>query len=75
VSELRPSWRDDADRPVEVPPVPGPDAEPFYVPIGDFQGELYRRNAFAAGTVEEIARSERLVDLGPGDACPRRRLR
>jgi SAM-dependent methyltransferase len=66
VSELRPSWRDDADRPVEVPPVPGADAEPFYVPIGDFQGELYRRNAFAAGTVEEVAALRRIVDLGPG---------
>jgi SAM-dependent methyltransferase len=66
VSELRPSWRDDADQPVDVPPVPGPDAEPFYGPIGDFQGELYRRNAFAAGTIEEVGALRRLVDLGPG---------
>jgi SAM-dependent methyltransferase len=66
VNEVGPSWRDHADQPVEVPPVPGPGAPPFYVPIGDFQGAEYRRNAFAAGTGEEVAALGRLVDLAPG---------
>lgn len=55
------SWRDADDRPAVVPPVPGPDAAPFYLPIGEFQGGDYRRNAFAAGTDEEVAALERLV--------------
>jgi SAM-dependent methyltransferase len=63
VTELPASWRDHADRPVEVPEVPAPSAEAFYVPIGDFQGEVYRRNAFAAGTAEEVAALHRMVDL------------
>jgi SAM-dependent methyltransferase len=63
---LPPSWRDHADEPVTVPPVPGPDAEAFYVPIGDFQGAEYRRNAFATGTVEEVAALRTMVDLAPG---------
>jgi SAM-dependent methyltransferase len=76
-ADLPPSWRDDADRPVEVPPVPGPAADAFYVPIGDFQGAEYRRNAFASGTVEEVAalramvdlrQGTRLLDVGCGDA-------
>jgi SAM-dependent methyltransferase len=66
VNALSPSWRDDADRPVDVPPVPGPDAPAFYGPIGDFQGAQYRRNAFAAGTREEVTALRRLVDLAPG---------
>jgi SAM-dependent methyltransferase len=66
VSASEPSWRDHADRPADVPPVPGPDAPAFYVPIGDFQGADYRRNAFAAGTAEEVAALRRLVDLSPG---------
>jgi SAM-dependent methyltransferase len=70
------SWRDHADRPVEVPEVPGSDAEAFYVPIGEFQGAEYRRNAFAAGTAEEVAAltavtglsaGDRLLDVGCGD--------
>jgi SAM-dependent methyltransferase len=62
-----PSWRDDADRPApDVPALPGPDDDPFYVAIGDFQGEDYRRNAFAAGTDEEVAALRRLVDLPEG---------
>jgi SAM-dependent methyltransferase len=60
------SWRDHADRPASVPPVPGPDEEAFYVPIGDFQGASYRRNAFAAGTAEEVAALRTLVDLPAG---------
>jgi SAM-dependent methyltransferase len=76
VTDLPPSWRDHADRPVEVPPPPGADARPFYEPIGDFQGELYRRNAFAMGTDAEaaalarrleLAAGARLLDVGCGD--------
>jgi SAM-dependent methyltransferase len=63
---LPPSWRDHADRSVEVPPVPGPDEPAFYAPIGDFQGDTYRRNAFAAGTAEEVATLTQLLHLGPG---------
>jgi SAM-dependent methyltransferase len=66
VSDLPASWRDHADRPVAVPAVPDADVEPFYAPIGDFQGEAYRRNAFAAGTHEEVAALRRLAALGPG---------
>jgi SAM-dependent methyltransferase len=74
---LPPSWRDDRDRPVAVPPVPGTDAPAFYLPIGEFQGEAYRRNAFAAGTGEELAAlrallglraGTRVLDVGCGDA-------
>jgi SAM-dependent methyltransferase len=64
--DLPASWRDHADRPVAVPPVPGPDAEAFYVPIGDFQGAEYRRNAFAVGTEEEVTALRAAVDLRPG---------
>ena len=55
------SWRDADDRPTVVPPVPGPDVAPFYRPIGEFQGGDYRRNAFAAGTDEEVDVLERLA--------------
>jgi SAM-dependent methyltransferase len=70
------SWRDHRDRPVTVPDVPGPDDEPFYVPIGDLQGPDYRRNAFAAGTTEELTALRslapveagmRVLDVGCGD--------
>lgn len=61
-----PSWRSHDDRPVEVPDVPGGDRPAFYVPIGDFQGADYRRNAFAAGTAEEVAALRRLLDLRAG---------
>ncbi len=71
------SWRDHRDRPVEVPDPPGADAPAFYGPIGDFQGELYRRNAFAAHTTVEVdalvartglAAGQVVVDIGCGDA-------
>lgn len=70
------TWRDHRDRPVEVPEPPGPGDEAFYVPIGQFQGELYRRNAFAAHTRAEVdalvARTglqagQTVVDIGCGD--------
>ncbi|MTV25310.1 class I SAM-dependent methyltransferase [Nitriliruptoraceae bacterium ZYF776] len=74
---LAASWRDHGDVPASVPPVPGADAPAFYVPIGDFQGADYRRNAFAAGTAEEVAAltaiaglraGSRVLDVGCGDA-------
>jgi SAM-dependent methyltransferase len=60
------TWRDHLDRPVEVPAPPGPDEPPFYVPIGQFQGALYRRNAFAAHTLSEIKALVARTDLHPG---------
>lgn len=72
-----PSWRAADDTPAAVPPVPGGDEAAFYVPIGDFQGGDYRRNAFAAGTAEEaaalrevlrLAAGSRVLDVGCGDA-------
>lgn len=77
MSGLEPSWRDHEDRPVDVAGPPGPDEPAFYAPIGDFQGAEYRRNAFAAGTAEEVAllgrltglrTGARLLDVGCGDA-------
>jgi SAM-dependent methyltransferase len=63
----RPSWRDHRDQPAEAPSVPGPDAPAFYLDVGDFQGETYARNAFAAGTEEEVATLTRLLGLAAGD--------
>jgi SAM-dependent methyltransferase len=61
------SWRDHADRArTDVPAVPGPQAPAFYVPIGELQGEDYRRNAFAQGTAEELTALAGLVDLVAG---------
>lgn len=63
---LPPSWRDHRDRPVTVPPVPGRRQPPFYVPIGAFQGDLYRRNAFAAHTQAEVDALVDRLDIRPG---------
>lgn len=77
-----PDWRDAADRPVAAPSVPPPDAPATYLPIGEFQGADYRRNAFAAGTAEELTTlravtglhggpsvaGSRVLDVGCGDA-------
>lgn len=63
---LRPSWRSHDDQSLLVPDVPRSDEEAFYVPIGDFQGADYRRNAFAVGTVEEAAALTALLDLRAG---------
>jgi SAM-dependent methyltransferase len=71
------SWRTHDDAAADVPPVPGGDEVAFYVPIGDFQGADYRRNAFATGTAEEVATltvvaglaaGTRVLDVGCGDA-------
>lgn len=70
------SWRDHRDRPVWAPPVPEADDRPFYRGIGEHQGDSYRRNAFAAGTAEELATlcelaglqaGDRVLDVGCGD--------
>ncbi len=60
------SWRDHTDAPVEVGEVPRADAPAFYRPIGEFQGATYRRNAFTAGTAEEVATLRTLVGFAPG---------
>ena len=69
-------FRDHRDQPVEVPEPPGAGEDAFYVPIGEFQGELYRRNAFAVHTTAEVdalvARTglvagQVVVDVGCGD--------
>lgn len=74
---MPPSWRSHDDRPTDVAAVPGAADEPYYVAIGDFQGEEYRRNAFAVGTGEETAAltallglraGTRVLDVGCGDA-------
>lgn len=76
MAPLPPSWRDHADQPAVVPPPPGPGEQPFYEPIGDFQGELYRRNAFAMATRAEgaalrdrlgLGAGSRVLDVGCGD--------
>lgn len=81
--ELPPSWRTHDDQPTTRPAPPGPDAAPFYGPIGEFQGDHYRRNAFAQGTRAEIdALWERLalepgarvLDVGCGDGRHLREL-
>jgi SAM-dependent methyltransferase len=66
VTDLPPSWRSHDDEPVTVAPAPGAGDPAFYVAIGDFQGGDYRRNAFAAGTAEEVAALTALLDLRAG---------
>lgn len=51
----RPQWRDHDDRPVDRPPPPGPASPAFYVPLMEFQGADYERNAFTRGTAAEVA--------------------
>lgn len=72
----RVSWRTADDEPTTRPAPPGPGARAFYEPIGDFQGGLYRRNAFARGTTGEVdalwerlglAAGMRVLDVGCGD--------
>jgi len=52
---------------VEVPGVPDLDEPPFMAAIGEFQGGSYRRNAFTAGTAEEVATLRVVTGIGPGD--------
>lgn len=60
------SWRDHRDQPVSAPRLPGRDEPAFYAPIGAFQGDHYARNAFAAGTEEEVGALLRLLGLRAG---------
>lgn len=62
----RPSWRDHRDQPTSAPAPPAPDAPAFYLDLGQFQGADHARNAFAAGTEEEVAALRRLLQLVPG---------
>ena len=55
VGDLPPQWRDHEDRPAARPTPPGPDAGAFYVPLMEFQGADYDRNAFTKGTAAEVA--------------------
>lgn len=66
-ARLAPSWRDHDDRRASAPQPPGADEAPFYRPIGDLQGEHYRRNAFARGTEGEVDALTRRLDLRPGE--------
>ncbi len=66
MADLPPSWRDHEDRPTSAPSPPTADEEPFYRPIGDFQGADYGRNAFARGTEGEVEVLVELLGLAPG---------
>lgn len=61
------TWRDADDRVVDVPVVPSGEEPAFYLPVGEFQGALYRRNAFAAYTDHEVAALVARLDLQVGD--------
>ena len=72
---LPPSWRDHRDDRVERPAPPGRAEPAFYVPLMEFQGADYDRNAFAMGTAAEVAAlvarldlrgGERILDVGCG---------
>lgn len=64
---LPPQWRDHDDRAVDRPPPPGPDAAAFYVPLMEFQGADYDRNAFTRGTAAEAAALADRLGLVAGD--------
>lgn len=63
---LPPQWRDHTDAPVHRPPPPGPDEPPFYLPLMQFQGADYDRNAFTRGTAAEVAALVDRLGLGAG---------
>lgn len=64
---LPPQWRDHEDRRVERPAPPGPGEVAFYVPMMDFQGADYDRNAFTMGTEAEVAALVERLGLAAGD--------
>ncbi len=69
------TWRDHRDCPVTLGSPPSGDDRPFYVDIGAWQGRLYDRNAFTAGTIGEVdalvgrtglVAGQRVLDVGCG---------
>lgn len=60
-------WRDHEDRAVDRPSPPGGDEAAFYVPLMEFQGADYDRNAFAMGTAGEVAALAARLGLRAGD--------
>ncbi len=73
--QLPPQWRDHTDAAVDRPPPPGPDEPAFYLPLMEFQGADYDRNAFTSGTAAEVtalvdrlglAAGTRILDVGCG---------
>lgn len=63
---LPPQWRDHDDEPVDRPSPPGPGEPAFYLPLMEFQGADYDRNAFTRGTAAEVAALVDRLGLGAG---------
>lgn len=60
-------WRDHDDRAVDRPAPPAGHEPAFYLPLMEFQGADYDRNAFAMGTVPEVAALADRLGLAAGD--------